>query len=328
MSSSLRTMVADRGDAGVRLDRVLRRHLTDVHAATRTRVQAWIAAGCVTVNGRPVRRVAARAALGDLVCIAIPDATPRREMRGEDLALDILYEDDSFVAVNKPAGMVVHPAFKHPTGTLMNALIARARQWTSGQRPSIVGRLDKLTSGIVIAAKTRAAHAALQRALHADGERAKTYLALVYGRVNAARGTIDLRLAFDWHDRRHVVASADAGAHSVTRFERLARVAAPRAGLALLRCTLVTGRRHQIRAHLQARGWPIVGDPVYGEPRWKDVENPLLAAALRAFPRQALHAAQVSFVHPISGNDVEIDAPLPADFASLLETVGLGDRGV
>jgi 23S rRNA pseudouridine1911/1915/1917 synthase len=313
MSPSLRTLIADRGDAGVRLDRVLRRHLSDVQAATRTRVQAWIAEGCVTVNGRPVRRVAARAAAGDLVCVTIPDAAPRRAMRGEDLAL---------VAVNKPAGMVVHPTFKHPTGTLMNALLGRAGRWNGDRRPSIVGRLDKLTSGIVVAATRREVHAALQRALHTDGERAKTYLALVYGRVNAVRGEIDLRLALDPRDRRRVVASPDAGAHSVTTFERIAGVAAPRAGLTLLRCTLVTGRRHQIRAHLQARGWPIVGDPVYGEPRWRDVDNPMLAAALRAFPRQALHAAHVSFVHPISGNRIEIDAPLPADFAALLETAG------
>src|SRR5262252_5604400 len=303
MSPSLRTLVADRGDAGVRLDRVLRRHLADVQTATRTRVQAWIAGGCVTVNGRPVQRVAARAALGDRVSVTIPDAMPRLAMRGEDLALDVLYEDDSFIAINKPAGMVVHPAFKHPTGTLMNALLGRARRWTSGQRPSIVGRLDKLTSGIVVAAKTREVHASLQATLHGDGERSKIYLALVYGRVNVARGVIDLRLALDRRDRR--------------------RVAAPRAGLALLQCALVTGRRHQIRAHLQARGWPIVGDPVYGEPRWRDVEDPMLSAALRAFPRQALHAAHVSLVHPITRRGVATGAPLPADFASLLDTAGL-----
>src|SRR5262252_56337 len=323
MSPSLRTLVADRGDAGVRLDRVLRRHLADVQMATRTRVQAWIAGGCVTVNGRPVQRVAARAALGDRVCVTIPDAMPRLAMRGEDLGLDVLYEDDSFIAINKPAGMVVHPAFKHPTGTLMNALLGRARRWTSGQRPSIVGRLDKLTSGIVIAAKTREVHASLQATLHGDGERSKIYLALVYGRVKVARGAIDLRLALDRRDRRRVVASADTGAHSVTTFERRARVAAPRTGLALLQCALVTGRRHQIRAHLQARGWPIVGDAVYGEPRWRDVEDPMLSAALRAFPRQALHAAHVSFVHPITRRVMAIDAPLPADFASLLEIAGL-----
>src|SRR5262249_42719613 len=222
---------------------------------------------------------------------------------------------------DKPAGMVVHPTFRHPGGTLMNALLGRAAAWPPDHRPSIVGRLDKGTSGIVVAAKTREVHAALQRALHEGGT--KHYLALVYGRVPAGTGRIDLRLALDSRDRRRVVASPHAGARSVTKFERLSRVAAARAGLALVRCTLVTGRRHQIRAHLLARGWPIVGDPVYGEPRWRDVEDPMLAAALRAFPRQALHAARVSFVHPVSGNILDIEAPLPRDIAALLETAGL-----
>src|SRR4051794_8771303 len=318
MSPSQRTLIADRGDAGVRLDRVLRRHLTDVQAATRTRVQAWIAGGCVTVNDRLVRRVAARAALGDRVSVTMPDVPPRRVMRGEDVALAVLYEDDDIVAVDKPAGLVVHPTFKHPAGTLMNALLGHGRRWPAGQRPSIVGRLDKLTSGVVLVAKTREVHAALQRAAMR-----KIYLAVVYGRVSAPRGTIDLRLALDSRDRRRVVASADVGAASVTRFERIARVPAARAGLALLRCTLETGRRHQIRAHLQARGWPIVGDPVYGEPRWARVDDPLLAAALRAFPRQALHAAHLAFVHPITRSLITIEAPLAEDFARLLEITGL-----
>jgi 23S rRNA pseudouridine1911/1915/1917 synthase len=318
MSPSQRTVIADRGDAGVRLDRVLRRHLADVPAATRTRVQAWITGGCVTVNGHPVHRVATRAALGDQVSVTMPDAAPRRVMRGEDVALAILYEDDHLIAVDKPAGLVVHPTFKHPAGTLMNALLGHARAWPAGQRPSIVGRLDKQTSGVVLAAKTRDVHAALQRAAMR-----KIYLAVVYGRVTAPRGTIDLRIALDSRDRRRVVASADVGAASVTRFERLARAAAPRAGLALLQCTLETGRRHQIRAHLQAHGWPIVGDPVYGEPRWNRIDDPLLAASLRAFPRQALHAAHLSFVHPITGATTTVDAPLPSDFASLLEAAGL-----
>jgi 23S rRNA pseudouridine1911/1915/1917 synthase len=317
MSPSQRTLIADRGDAGVRLDRVLRRHLTDVQAATRTRVQAWIAGGCVTVNDRLVRRVATRASLGDRVSVTMPDAPPRRVMRGEDIALAVLYEDDHVVAVDKPAGLVVHPTFKHPTGTLMNALLGHARTWPAGQRPSIVGRLDKQTSGVVLAAKSGGVHAALQRAAMQ-----KIYVALVYGRVPAARGTIDLRLALD-SDRRRVVASADVGAASVTRFERIARAPAPRAGLSLLRCTLETGRRHQIRAHLQARGWPIVGDPVYGEPRWARVDDPVLAAALRAFPRQALHAAHLVFVHPITRSLITIDAPLAKDFAGLVETAGL-----
>jgi 23S rRNA pseudouridine1911/1915/1917 synthase len=334
MSPSLRTLVADRGDAGVRLDLVLRRHLTDVGAATRTRVQAWIEDGQVTVNGAPVRRVAARAALGDIVAVLLPDPKPRRAMAADDTALDILYEDEHLLALNKPPGVVVHPTFKHATATIMNALLGRARTWPAGRRPSIVGRLDKLTSGIVLVAKTAAVHAALQRATNSDPAQApshvaqafrpaKDYLAVVYGRVAAARGTIDLRLHLDARDRRRVIASTTAGAHSVTLFERLARVSAPRAGLALLRCRLLTGRRHQIRVHLAARGWPIVGDPTYGEPRWSTIDDPMLAAALRVFARQALHAWRLAIAHPITGEPLHIEAPIPADIADLIALAGL-----
>ena len=320
MSQSFRTVVADRGDAGVRLDRVLRRHLADLDAATRTRVQAWIADGRVTVNGAAVRRVSTRAAVGDLVSVVVPEAPPRRAMLAERAALAILFEDDHLLAIDKPAGIVVHPTYRHPAGTLMNALLWHARAWPRGQRPSIVGRLDKLTSGIVVVAKTPGVHAALQRADRRGAT--KDYLAVVYGRV-PARGTIDLRLALNARDRQHVVASTDTGAASVTEFERLARAHARRAGLALLRCRLLTGRRHQIRVHLAARGWPIVGDPVYGEPRWMQVEDPRLSAALRAFPRQALHAHRIAFAHPRTGTLVEIHAPPPDDLRGLLAAAAL-----
>jgi 23S rRNA pseudouridine1911/1915/1917 synthase len=361
MSPPLRTLVADRGDAGVRLDLVLRRHLRDVDAATRTRVQAWIEGGQVTVNGAPVRRSAARAALGDVVAVVLPTAKPRRAMAAEDAPLDVLYEDEHLLALDKPAGIVVHPTFKHAAGTIMNRLLARARAWPAGQRPSLVGRLDKLTSGIVLVAKTAAVHAALMRTTRPDSGRpvpagargrtaraaatlaeapqAKDYLAVVYGRAIAARGAIDLRLQLDRRDRRRVVASAAAGAPSVTEFERLARVPARRAGLALMRCRLVTGRRHQIRAHLAARGWPIVGDPVYGGPspddrapdaaarvdgpRWSAIEDPMLAAALRAFPRQALHAWRLAIVHPVTGVRLQVEAPVPRDIVDLLAIAGL-----
>ena len=265
-----------------------------------------------------MHRVATRAALGDRLSVTIPDATPRRVMCGEDVALAILYEDDYVIAVDKPAGLVVHPTFKHPTGTLMNALLGAARAWPAGQRPSIVGRLDKQTSGVVLAAKTRRF-----TPLSSAPRCGRSIWPSCTGRVPVPRGTIDLRIALDSRDRRRVVASAEVGAASVTRFERLSRAPAPRVGLALLQCTLETGRRHQIRAHLQAHGWPLVGDPVYGEPQWNRIDDPLLAASLRAFPRQALHAAHLSFAHPITGRTTTIDAPLPADFAALLETAGL-----
>ena len=320
-----RIVTADRGDTGRRLDLVLRRHLADVDAASRTRVQRWIENGHVTVNGSLVRRAAARAALGDVVAVTLPprdERAPRRVMEAEDLSVDVLYEDDHLLALDKPAGLVVHPTYKHTAGTLMNALLWYARAWPAGQRPSLVGRLDKLTSGVIIAAKTAALHAALQREL-ASGASEKDYLAIVYGRVNVARGEIALRLERDRGDRRRVVASATAGASSLTRFERLARVAAPRAGLSLLRCRLSTGRTHQIRVHLAARGWPLVGDPTYGEPRWSQIADATLAATLRTFPRQALHAWRVAVVHPVTRERLLLEAPVPRDIEALLSVSGL-----
>jgi len=327
MPAPPRVLTADRGDDGIRLDLVVRRHLTDLRSATRTRVQAWIEQGLVTVNGASVRRVSTRAALGDIVSIVLPEQAPRAVMAAEDVRIDVVYEDDYLLAIDKPAGVVVHPTYKHTAGTTMNALLWHARAWPAPQRPSLVSRLDKLTSGVIVVAKDAAAHAALQRALSAN-DAEKDYLAIVYGRVKVARGEIDLRLGTDRHDRRRVVASVVDGAESLTRFVRLGRVAAPRVGLALLRCRLVTGRTHQIRVHLSARGWPIVGDPAYGEPRWEQVADPLLAATLRAFPRQALHAWRVAFVHPITRARLELEAPVPPDMGALMAACGLpGPKG-
>ena len=323
--NSPRLLTANRGDAGRRLDLMLRRHLTDLHTATRTRIQAWIESGQVSINGTPVGRVATRVALGDLVAVALP-ANPEnlahRGMVPEDVRLEVLYEDDYLLALDKPAGVVVHPAYKNTTGTVMNALLWRAREWPAPQRPSIVGRLDKLTSGIVVVAKTAAAHAALQRAMAAR-DTDKDYLAVVYGRVNVVNGEISFRLRRDPGDRRRVVASRTVGAQSLTRFERLARVRAPHAGLSLVRCTLVTGRTHQIRVHLAARGWPVVGDPVYGEPRWSKVGDPVLATALRTFPRQALHAWRLALTHPVTRARLFLEAPVPRDLEKLLTVTGL-----
>jgi 23S rRNA pseudouridine1911/1915/1917 synthase len=236
--------------------------------------------------------------------------------------VDTLFEDEHLLIVSKPAGMVVHPTYKNKSGTMLDILLAAASGWPADTRPSIVGRLDKLTSGIVVVAKSAAMHAALQRVM-ASRHSQKEYLAVVYGAVNEERGAIDLRLRHDPIDRRMIVASEDQGTTCLTRFERLAVVDAPRAGLSLLRCRLVTGRRHQIRVHLAARGWPIVGDPQYGEPRWSQIDDPALAATLQAFPRQALHAWRVAFTHPISGGQVTVEAAVPPDLDALLRATGL-----
>jgi 23S rRNA pseudouridine1911/1915/1917 synthase len=317
-----RLLTTDRGDAGRRIDLVLRRHLTDLGSATRTRVQSWIAGGRVTINGRVILRVATRAGFGDIVSVNLPPGVRRPEMAAENVPLRVLYEDDYLLCIDKPPGIVVHPTHRHPAGTLMNALLGYGRAWPPGTRPSIVGRLDKLTSGIVVVAKNAAMHAAVQRAWSEDSSE-KDYLAVVYGRVPSARGEIRLGLGRDPGDRRRVIASATSGAPSVTLFQRLGRATAAPVGASLLRCRLLTGRTHQIRVHLAAKGWPIVGDPVYGAPKWKDIADAGLAARVSRFPRQALHAWRVALRHPVTRDTLRVEAPVSADLAALIEALGL-----
>ena len=214
--------------------------------------------------------------------------------------LDVIHEDDHVIAVNKPAGVVIHPTYKHTAGTLLDALRAYAADWPSSHSPTIVGRLDKLTSGIVIAAKHAEAHAALQRTAMT-----KEYLAIVEGDVGVDRATIDLPLRVDPTDRRRVIVAASGGKPSVTTFDVLQRGA----GLSVLQCRLMTGRRHQIRVHLAARGWPIVGDAVYGRAR-------------DGFDRHALHAWRISFMHPIAGGQLHLEAVIPPDFRAIVATMG------
>ena len=205
----------------------------------------------------------------------------------------ILYDDDDLFAVDKPAGLVVHPTYRNREGTLLDALPPGSR---------VVTRLDKLTSGVVVVAKDARAHAALQRAL-ASPDAEKLYLAIVRGAPPAA-GIVDAPLAHDPSDRRRRIVSAG-GAASVTEFETIERGRGQCGEAALLRCRLRTGRRHQVRVHLASRGWPILGDAVYG-------------GAVDGMTRHALHAWRVSFVHPATRMRVTIEAPAPQDFCSLL----------
>lgn len=243
-------------------------------------------------------------------------------MRAEERPLQRLFEDDHLLVVNKPAGIVSHPTYLHPAGSLLNVLLWHARNWPTGQRPSLVGRLDKLTSGALVVAKTPDAHARLQRTL-ALSLSEKSYLAMVYGPVSAERGEIDLRLRRHPDDRRRVVATADEGVLSLTRFERLDQVDVSGCSVALMRCQIVTGRMHQVRVHMAASGWPLVGDPKYGEPRWERAADVPLRDVLSTFPRQALHAWRVSFVHPFTHERVTVEAPVPEDLSGLLDACGL-----
>ena len=284
-------------------------------------MQRWIEDGQVLVNSAVVRRSASRLALDDMIVVTLPPVRARREIAVADIPIDILHEDEHLLAVNKPPGIVVHPTHAQADGTLLNALAGYARGWPDGYRPSLLGRLDKHTSGVVLVAKTAAIHASAQRAL-ASRASEKDYLAVVYGRP-PIRGTIDLKLRRDSVDRRRVVASPTCGKGSVTQFERLSLMrVGPGLSLALLRCRLVTGRTHQIRVHLASSGWPIVGDPVYGKARWTKVEQEVLGEIVRTFPRQALHAWRPTFPHPVGGDQVSIEAPAPDDFAELQKHVG------
>lgn len=312
-----------RGDARQRLDVALVRRLDEIPGLSRTRIQEWIAEGLVRLNGVVVRKASERLAAGDEVEIELPPPPPRPEMAAQEIPLSILYEDEHLVAVDKPPGLVVHPTFGHRDGTLLNALLWHLRQrGEDAESLGPVSRLDKWTSGVLVVARGGEAHARLARALKSPTSE-KEYWAVVYGQTGVDHGRIDLRVLRDSEDRRRMTTSKTEGVAASTLFSTLAETAGAGVALSLLRCVLLTGRMHQIRVHLRARGWPIVGDPVYGEPRWKGIADPALAALCRDFPRQALHARRLVFRHPVTGEPVEIVAPVPADMGELLAAAGI-----
>jgi 23S rRNA pseudouridine1911/1915/1917 synthase len=315
-----RTIDIDRGDHGMRVDRVLLRHLRDERAISRNRIQKWIDAGDVLVNGTPPSRAAWRVQAGDDVQVRVAHLQPpRARPMAQAMDLEVLYEDDDVLALNKPAGLIVHPSYKNADGTLMNGVLERAKAWPAGSRPGLLGRLDKFTSGVVVIAKRPAVHAALQRAM--DARRIdKDYAAIVWGRPSPMRGTIDLALDRDPWDRRRITVTDRGGQPSVTKYERL--TVSQDNAFSLVRCRLITGRTHQIRVHLSARKWPIVGDQVYGRKR-KAGEASAVEEIAWAFPRQALHAWRLSLRQPTTGEPIEIVAPLPPDMQALAQALGL-----
>jgi 23S rRNA pseudouridine1911/1915/1917 synthase len=260
---------------------------------------------------------------GDEVEVEVPDAV-KTALEPEAIPLEILYEDDDLLAIDKPAGLVVHPAPGHATGTLVNALLHHVRDWKGVggvERPGIVHRLDRDTSGVLLVAKTDRAHASLSRQMKKRSMR-KEYLALAAGVPPVRKGEVAFPIGRDPRDRKRMKAfraTADppAGTREARTLYEIERDWFG-VGLTLLRCRLVTGRTHQIRVHLAAAGLPVVGDPVYGRPRYERVKDAALKKRLLDFPRQALHAERVGFRHPATNDLIEIAAPLPADFAGLI----------
>ncbi|MBX9840390.1 MAG: RluA family pseudouridine synthase [Xanthobacteraceae bacterium] len=319
-------------EAGGRLDRVL----AERSELSRTRLKALILAGEVAVGGRTVRDPSHKVHADDVIMVNVPEPEAA-EPSGEDIPLKIVFEDEAIIVIDKPAGLVVHPAAGHATGTLVNALIAHCGDSLSGiggvKRPGIVHRLDKDTTGLMVVAKTDRAHQALaaQFADHGrTGPLKRAYLAFAWGAPPRPKGTVDAPLGRHPTSRDKIAIRKD-GRHAVTHWQVLERyvlerypspgstgkASAPAASL--IECRLETGRTHQIRVHLAHIGHPLMGDPVYGPGfRTKAARLPPDArAALEGLGRQALHAYLLAVQHPTTGQQLEFRSELPGDLARL-----------
>ena len=308
--------------AGQRLDQVLAAHT----ALSRTRLKGLILDGAVTIGSRTIRDPGYRVNGGDTVAVMVPPAEPAKPA-GEAIALNVVYEDADIIVIDKPAGLVVHPAAGHATGTLVNALIAHCGASLSGvggvKRPGIVHRLDKDTTGLLVVAKNDVAHQSLaaQFADHGrTGPMRRGYLALVWGAPSRPKGTIDAPLGRHPRSRDKVAVRAD-GRPAVTHWQVLERYQGTdgKPVASLVECRLATGRTHQIRVHLAHIGHPLMGDATYAtgfKTRAARLSSPA-REALAALGRQALHAYLLTLKHPGSGKLLEFRSELPEDFARL-----------
>ena len=339
--SSSRLTVEIAADPPGRLDKALARDVPEDASLSRSRLAKLIAGGAVMRGGVVVSDQKASVAEGDVFEITVPEAV-ETHMLVEAIALEILFEDDDLIVVNKPAGMVVHPAPGSPSGTLVNALLAHCGDDLSGvggaKRPGIVHRIDKDTSGLLVVAKSDRAHHGLA-AQFADHSVERVYNAVVHGVPDAAdprlRGIkgvsfengntlrITSQLARHKTDRQRQAVLFHGGRHAVTRARVVERFGVPPVA-SLLECWLETGRTHQIRVHLSHTGHGLIGDPVYGGRRKLSVKVMGQAAADAAanFPRQALHAAKIGFVHPVTNEFLRFEAQMPADMAALIAALG------
>jgi 23S rRNA pseudouridine1911/1915/1917 synthase len=308
-------------DAGQRLDRVLQRHVPEL---SRTRFKQLILAGEVTSDGAVQRDPALRVRAGQHFLVVLPEPAEPVPV-AQPMPLAIRFEDEHLIVIDKPAGLVVHPAPGNPEGTLVNALLAHCGESLAGiggvRRPGIVHRLDKDTSGLLVAAKTELAHRALSRDF-AGRRIERAYSAFVWGVPAPSAGEISGNIGRSPRNRKKMaVVPEGRGRSAVTRY-RVERRYADHA--ALMECRLLTGRTHQIRVHLAHGGHPLIGDPVYGTRAGRAVARLGPAgAAISAFPRQALHARLLGFAHPATGEKLRFESPLPADLAELKRTLEL-----
>ncbi len=307
-ASTIITVTA--GEAADRIDRFLARQGLPV---SRSRIQRGLAEGLIDVNGR---RVKPSYLVRPRDCITIRHPPPTRlAMPAEPIPLTVVYEDDDLLVIDKPAGLVVHPAPGHASGTLVNALLHHCRDLAGiggKERPGIVHRLDKDTSGLLVAAKHDTAHSGLMRQFKVHSI-ARRYLAIVAGDIRPRKGTIDVAIGRDVWERKKISPRSTNLKRAVSHYETVERFGCA----TLVAVTLETGRTHQIRVHLAHQGYPVLGDPVYGGRR--AASRPDLPVA-----RQMLHAQHLGFLHPVTGRPMAFSAPLPEDMEAVRRT--LADR--
>lgn len=311
----LHTVAVGPEETGARADKLL---ASRIGSLSRARVQALIDEGRLRIDGATVTDASRRVKAGSVLELAEPPASAPIPA-GQKIALDIVYEDRDVIVVDKPAGLVVHPAAGNPDGTLVNALIAHCGKSLSGiggvKRPGIVHRIDKDTSGLIVAAKNDRAHAALAEAF-ARHDIDRAYLAVVRGRPRPSEGAIEGAIGRDKWDRKRMAVVASGGKDALTHYRVLA--SRPDGAASLVECRLATGRTHQIRVHMAHIGHPLIGDQLYAKGRRS--RNPGLKVA---FDRQALHAVILGFVHPRSGKSIAFRSKLPKDFKELLKGLEL-----
>ena len=319
MTNQARNYHVQEDQHSTRLDRFLI-HTTE--GVSRTYLQKLIRAGAVTVNDKITKQPSYQLQHGDRVCLTFPVPRPLDTIQPENISLDILHEDSHLIVLNKPAGMLIHPANRVNVGTLVNALLAHCRADLSGiggvERPGIVHRLDKDTSGILVVAKTDVVHRglALQFEKHSI---TRQYVAVVCGTPTKTAGTIDAQIARSRRDRRRMTTVETGGRHAVTHYEVLEMY--PK--FALVKLRLETGRLHQIRVHLQSIGHPVAGDAIYGgeQRALNDAETVKLRQALTRLKRQALHARLLGFLHPATDENLTFSAPIPKDMQQVIDAL-------
>ena len=294
---------------GQRLDKAL----AEASGLSRERVKALMGEGRVALDGKVAAQASFKPAAGTAFAISIPAVTPD-EAQPEDIPLNVVFEDEHLIVIDKPAGLVVHPAVGNYDGTLVNALLHHCQGQLSGiggvARPGIVHRIDKDTSGLLVVAKSDVAHEGLARQFE-DHTVERAYLALVAGNPMPPSGTVTGSIARSNTNRKKMaLVSEGRGKHAVTHYATLERFTLA----ALVECRLETGRTHQVRVHMTSLGNPLLGDPAYGRTPAK--LKPLLAE--HKFERQALHAKVLGFIHPVTGEPLRFESPLPADMAGLL----------